>query len=275
MLNRIRRVVIPYLIACFIFVLYFHISCMQTFSLLSWGKNIFTGKLNSHFYFVIVICQFYLLMPLWRRIVSKQNLMLALPVSLLVMILCKLYLPGVITLVSGTDFLYNDRLFTTYLFYFLAGCFCGSVYDRFTLFLRTNFGSLLTGFIITGLVNCLFMALHGVGIYRAPWLELFHILYCIYAILFTLSLALKWQNLTFWKTALFRAWDKHAYLVYLLHPLAIFLCNDTLFHYGIISISGRLVVRTVFVYGIMVLLVLAAEKIVKTTKRMKTRSSNK
>ena len=249
--GRFRRVVLPYIAVFCLFALYFYMTGAMTFTPASFFRDLFTGKLCGHFSYVILICQFYLLMPVWRLMVKNTSLLLGLPVSLLVMVLCKLYLPDVISLVTGTPFTDNGLLFTSYLFYFTAGAYCGTVYDRFRIFLDRYRSSLLSGWACLAAVNWIFIWLNGRGIYYAPWLELFHVLYCIYAILGCLSLGYLQRDNKIFRSALFRAADRWSYHVYLIHPLVIFAGNSLFYRLGLTSLSLRFVLRAVLVYGVM------------------------
>ena len=254
-LGRIRRVVLPYIAVFCLFALYFTLTDAVSLTPASFFSNLVTGKLCGHFYYVILICQFYLLMPLWKWIVRKTDPMLGMLSSLTIMILCKLYLPDVIALVTGIPFADNGLLFTSYLFYFLAGAWCAGCYDRFRIFLDRYRLSLCVTWGVFAAINWIFIWLNGRGIYYAPWLEIFHVLYCIYAILACLSLAFLWQEKKIFRSALFRAADKWSYHVYLIHPLVIFLGNSLFWQMGLTSITLRFGLRAVFVYGSMLLLV--------------------
>lgn len=268
-LGRCRRVVIPYLAVFCLFALYFTVSGALALTPVSFLENLITGKLCGHFYYVILICQFYLLMPLWQRIVKKTDPAMGMIVSLLVMILCKLYLPDVISRITGQPFVDNGLLFTSYLFYFLAGAWCGLAYDRFRIFLDRNRTSLLITWGILSSINWIFIWLNGRGIYYAPWLEIFHVLYCIYAILGCLSVGFALRDRKIVRSALFRAADRWSYHVYLLHPLVIFLVNSLFWRLGIQSVTLRFGLRALFVYGSMTVLVWLLGKI--PAKHMKTK----
>ncbi|MBR4961313.1 MAG: acyltransferase [Clostridia bacterium] len=266
-LGRARRVLLPYIAVFCIFALYFTLTGALTLTPASFLYNLVTGKLCGHFYYVILICQFYLLMPLWRQIVQKTDPVLGMLTSLLVMILCKLYLPDVISLITGKPFADNGLLFTSYLFYFLAGAWCARFYDRFRIFLDRYRLSLLVTWAVLGGINWIFIWLNSRGIYYAVWLEVFHILYCIYAILGCLSLGYLLQDQKVFSTPLFKSADKWSYHVYLIHPLVIFLVNSLFWRLGLTSVTLRFGLRTVSVYGSMILLVWLLGKLPKKKKK--------
>ena len=250
-LGRCRRVVLPYAVVFCLFALYFHLSGTASFTPAELLVQFLNGKICGHFYYVILICQFYLLMPLWQRIIRKTNIFLGLLTSLMIMLMSKVYMPELIGFLTGQDFADNGLLFTSYLFYFIAGTYCGLYYDRFRIFLDRYRRSLLFTWLGLGAVNWIFFWLRSRGVYWASWLELFHVLYCMYAVLACLSLGYLWREKKVFRTSLFRAADKWSYHVYLLHPLVIFMGNSLFRHLGLSSLSLRFLLRTVLVYGVM------------------------
>ncbi len=254
-IGRLHRVVLPYLGAAVLFSVYFGVLGQLHETADAWWWDVLTGRLVGHFYFVPVICQFYLLIPLWRHMVYRCSAILSLLTSLMIMLLCKLYLPDVITLLSGRAFTENAILCTTYLFYFVAGCYCGRYYTHFRAYLHHHARSIYIGCGISAVINWVFIVLNGRGIYYAPWLEVFHILYCIYAILTFLALADRY-NLKHRDTPkLFQSVNRHSYAIYLLHPLFIFLINGFCNTCGIHSLSLRLVIRFMLTYLLSVFLI--------------------
>ncbi len=250
--GRIRRVVLPYLCIFTVFILYF--STIGTFNITPGNLlyNFVTGKLCGHFYYVILICQFYLLMPLWQRVIRRTPPMFLLPVAMLMTIMCKIYMPSLVELITGKAFEDNGLLFTSYLFYFLAGAAIGPVYDRFRVFLQEHHSSLLCGFLCIGLTNWVLFWLMSRGYFYLPWLELFHMLYCLYAIPATLSLACHFREAKLFHTTIFVNLDKWSYHIYLLHPLAIFITSSFLSRFNITRQIIRFPFIAICTYGSMI-----------------------
>lgn len=270
--GRLRRVVIPYLCAALVFTAYLYWLGQAPHSLSAWLCEVLTGRLIGHFYFVPVICQFYLLVPLWRHMVYRGSAILSLLISLLTMLLCKLYLPDVLSLISGAEFTDNAVLCTTYLFYFVAGCYCGKYYEHFRVSLRTHARAVYTGWAICAIINWVFIVLNGRGIYYAPWLEMFHVLYCMYAILGSLSLADRYAARHRSSPAWMQAVNRQSYLIYLLHPLCIFFVNGIFGALGLYSVSMRLVIRAAAVYFLSVFLAIAFDKAAKWAKKRREKT---
>ena len=84
--RRLRKIVVPYIIAVTIFWIYFAISSDYGITPDQIFRYYFLGKIYSHFYFVIIITQFYLLFPVWRWMAKKVDAVIVLPLALLVMI---------------------------------------------------------------------------------------------------------------------------------------------------------------------------------------------
>ena len=108
-LSRITRVVIPYILAFAIFYLYTWYAGYINPSVSHFFTEMLTGGLIGHFYFIAIICQFYLLMPLWRWM-SRKDPILVLPICLLLMIVFKSAVPEIAT-VLGHTFELNARMF--------------------------------------------------------------------------------------------------------------------------------------------------------------------
>lgn len=250
--SRFKRVVIPYILAVGLFYAYFFVTNAMEITLPGFLRHLFVGDLTSHFYFVIIICQFYLLMPLWRAMAQHASPLIALPCSLILMMILKQYLPEILRVLFGIeDFRHNSRLFTSYVFYFVLGIFCGLSYERFRETLRKQKKAITIGWIVTAFINCLFLYWNSTGKYYAQWLDNFHILYSFFAILLSLLAAEKLSGTGFYREKLlpfFSRMDKVSYSVYLIHPLFIFLTDQVMRHTGISSVSLRYLLRFIVVY---------------------------
>ena len=85
------------------------------------------GDLSAQFYYVAVVMQFYLLMPLWVWMLRHVRAYTALGVSLMLR-LFMLQLPAVLTS-FGIEFAYTHHLFLPYLVFWAAGLYAGKYYD--------------------------------------------------------------------------------------------------------------------------------------------------
>ncbi len=253
LLGRLKRVVLPYVVAVCLFYGYFLLFNAVTPSLPGFLRNIFIGDLSSHFYFVIIIVQFYLLMPLWRAMAKKGSALVAIVCSLLLMLILKQYLPELLSVLFGINgFAHNHRLFTSYMFYFILGVFAGLRYDEFIKTLRKQTAAVAAAWAVTAGINCLFIYWNSIGKYYALWLDNFHILYCFLSILLCLALADKAANAGAYQKIrpLLKTIDTASYEVYLIHPLFIFMVNQVLGRLGVQSVSLRYAVRFGAVYGL-------------------------
>lgn len=253
-LSRLKRVVIPYVMAACLFYAYFLATNTMEITLPGFLRHLFVGDLTSHFYFVIIICQFYLLMPLWRAMARYANPLIALVTSLVVMMIWKQYLPELLQVIFGIpEFQHNSRLFTSYVFYFILGVFCGLHYNQFTEMLRQQKKAVIIGWIVTSLINCIFIYWNSTGKYYAQWLDSFHILYCFFSIMLSLIAADRLSGARIYREKLLSfstLMDKASYYIYLVHPLFIFVTDWVMRRAGISSISLRYLLRFIVVYAL-------------------------
>ena len=246
--SRVRRVVLPYLLVFSVFYLYFILTGRITPSPAHFFTECFTGGLTAHFYFVAIICQFYLLPPLWRLIVRKADPVLTLLVSLFVMLILRTYLPELCRVLFGYELTLNSRIFTTYLFYFIAGCYAGTYYRAFTRFLLRRCREIWVLTAVAGAIDCVLICVIENRLYYPYWADTFHVLYCILAILTVLSLALRFREKDWMTSKLMMLADRASYNVYLIHPLFLFLSISLLNRAGITSLTVRFLCEAVFTY---------------------------
>lgn len=251
-LSRAKRVVLPYLAVFALFCVYFVSTGILAPDLPYFLRECLTGGLVGHFYYVAIMCQFDLLVPLWRTLVRKCSPLLTVLVSLFVMNLCRGHLPEVVRLLTGYELSLNSRLFTTYLFYFVCGIFCGARYNGFTEFLDRRRSGITVLTAVTGMIDCLLIWAIRNGRYYPTWADDFHVLYCTAAILCTLSYAKKIADSipALPQLPFIRHLSDASYNIYLIHPLIIFLADSLLDRAGILSLTGRLVLRAAAVYTV-------------------------
>ena len=125
-LGRVRTILLPYILAVAIYYLYFWTHHYFPFSLADFGGYLVRGDLSSHFYFVVTLVQFMVLTPVFLWLARRFDPVVLLPFALGLTWLSSLYLQAILTsAVPGVTFPYGDRVFVSYLIYYLAGCCAG------------------------------------------------------------------------------------------------------------------------------------------------------
>lgn len=246
--GRAKSIFLPYLLAVLVYYLWF-VYWMRYFPF-SWsdlGGYVVRGDLSSHFYFVIGLFQFVVLTPLFRWLSERWSPHILLPFALGATWLSAQHLNDLLRVLwPQLSFRYADRVFLTYFFYYLAGCYIGRRYDDFVASLKHNKGLIAALFVLFAGADLVFTALHVTGTRSVPFLEQVHMLYILSAILFCFLLAsLVKRELPGWLAKV----DKASYLIYLYHCLFISAYNwlaDRLLPGG--RVGTLFVGRLLFVY---------------------------
>lgn len=246
--GRAKHILLPYLAAALVYYLYFVHLGWFTFSLGDLLGYILRGDLSGQFYFLIALCQFILLAPLFRWLVRRWSPVLLLPFALGITWMSSLYFNSILQLFAPqASFAYSDRVFTSYLVYYLAGCCIGQNYGRFQTLLEENRGLIGALFLFFACADGGISVLAFSGRRSAPYLELVHTLYICSAILFFYGLALR-------RTAplprLARDVDRASYLIYLYHCLTIAVFNNYAAQAGITKVSLLFLLRILVVYSV-------------------------
>ena len=245
-LGRIKQIILPYILCAAVYYLYFVIDKYFSYplSLAAFGKKLLIGNLISPFYFVIIISQFYLLMPLWKWLMRKIRPVWLIGISTVITVVCYLYLPKMLALVGIENFKYNDRVFTTYLIYWILGALCGKHYHSLRDQLQKKKGVIFSATILVAGANLTFAYLNARGIFSLPQLNLLHMLYCIAMIFLTLTLFYRVKTLSPFASLL----DKSSYYIFLWHCMFIYL-SDLCFRFILPNnIPPRFVLRTLITY---------------------------
>ncbi len=222
-LSRAKRVLIPYIIWVIVYYLYFVGIGWYSFSGGELVHYLVFGDLASHFYFVIIICQMYLLTPLLMRIFKSCSPWILSVYSLFISLLLGEFLPQILSFISPSlSFAYNDRLFTTYLFYFVIGAAAGSFYDTVIEKLREARALVYTAFVFFAALDFVLSYLSSCSRIYLHWGYSLHFAYSVSAIAaflcFFAGYAKKHPSLP----GYIRLADKSSYMLYLSHILIIF-----------------------------------------------------
>lgn len=250
-LGRARTIILPYVLWVVIYYIYFMRSGYFTFSLRELVRYMLVGDLVSHFYFIVLIVQFYALAPLWLALSRRMGAFALVALGGAVSLAAS-FVPVFLARAS-VDFPYTDRVFAAYMIYWMLGCAAGRDYDKFKFALMSRRGAVYFAFAALCLADVSFYHRAVTGATVFAFAEQLHILYCTSAILavYVLSCSVKeFEGKTGRYGAFFATLDLSTYDIYLSHCLAIFVFNDYMNRFGIVSLAKRYALRCLFVYFI-------------------------
>lgn len=239
--NRFIKIYVPYIIFTVIYYLYFCYLNFYSFDLSELFNFLLIGNVVSPFYFIVVIMQFYLLMPVWIFLLKKTDAVFLILASVFIMLIMK-----------SINIKYNDRIFTTYIAYWVIGCCIGANYGRFIELFEKNTLFLTVTLILTAVLDALFSCLNVLGNGPFPFLETLHIFYCLTAIIFLFCISLRFKNKNV--LLLINKLDGLSFGIFLSHCLFIYMINDIMQRIGIAKSLYRFTIRVVFVYLITIAL---------------------
>ncbi|MGL4800012.1 MAG: acyltransferase family protein [Cellulosilyticaceae bacterium] len=253
-LSRIKKIYVPYILWVGIYYLYFIREGVLLFQWQDLGEYIVLGNLVSPFYFVVIIMQFYLLLPFWMKVLKRYAPVVMIPLAILLTLLFKQYLPDMVSLMTGgIAFEWNDRVLTTYMMYWVIGGYVGLHYEAFIKLLDTHKGFILGQAAVFTVLESVFGVMQfAKGIY-IPFLEMLHVLY-ILAIIMGLCVVAKCYGQKVAQLKVVRSLNQSSYAIYLSHSLLIFMVNDWLGKLGVTQMGMTLVLRCVTVYGCILLI---------------------
>lgn len=237
--GRFLKVYLPYVLWVFVYYAFFIYLGWYKFSFEHLGIYILLGTLCSHFYYIIIAMQFYLLMPLFKWLVSKINGIWLCVVSVVITAAVKAFV----------HFTYDDRVFFTYLCYFVIGAVVGANYEKAKVLLKKY------AYIVFALFFA-FAFLDGYFTYRAEvkgmWLryfEVLHLFYCLSAILslYLISLYIFEKREM---PKILSLIDRSTFGIYLSHVLFIYVANNLLYRFGIEDMLVKFLLRGAFTYAV-------------------------
>ncbi|MBE6008868.1 MAG: acyltransferase, partial [Lachnospiraceae bacterium] len=100
-LSKIKNIIIPYILWVMIYYVYFMRRGYFGFSISQLAENILLGNLVSHFYFIVVIVQFYLLAPLWIKLVKKTSPVITVIMALMVTVIFGKYFTHTVSVLGN------------------------------------------------------------------------------------------------------------------------------------------------------------------------------
>ena len=264
--RRIRTIFLPYLIAVIIYYCCFSLFLGAPMpSLEEFVATLLSGTLSSPFYFITALAQFILLMPLLRYLAEHNSPVFVLPLALGISWCSELYFEQFLQLFDPSIvFPYADRVFPTYLFYYLAGCYIGQRYQAFISLLKRNRSFLIGTFLFFAVSELILSYRSKVLHLWSPVWPIAHFLYLLAAISFCFLVAASIDRpLPKWLSCVERA----SFLVYLYHALAITLLDAALVGTPFHSVGFLYAIRLAVVYLVVPLICITWQQLYSFAKR--------
>jgi len=270
-LSRLKRVILPYVFWAVLYYVYFSAHGYYSFDFPDMLRGILVGDISAQFYFVVMITQFYLLAPVIGKLVRRTSPAIVLPVSLAVMLALREGFPDIVSLIfHGAGFPYTDRMFFSYLFFYLAGCYAGLYYEKFKAALMRAKAAVLIMALVCAAADGALSVLHFTGVRTFSWLEHVHVLYCMVGmaalliVCLTVTEKVKSPRLgEFVKIS-----DAASFYVFLSHILPIYTINYMMLVWGTEGLLKRCALRLVFTYFVSFALSVSYVNIKRAVMRM-------
>lgn len=157
-LKKVRYILIPYILWSTIYFLYPKLisnSSLELFMLKDLGKKILLGEAYSHLYFIFLIFQFYLVLPLLIKYLTKfmKSKPIKVLLSFFVLQASILVYSYYFKIYKDTGFIniinrYHWKTMFSWSFYFITGAIVGLHYDRVVDFIEKNIKEILPPYII-------------------------------------------------------------------------------------------------------------------------------
>lgn len=247
MLGRVRNIYLPYALWCLVYYAVYLLLGYYAFSPVHFLKMHFAGTMSAPFYYIVIAMQFYLLKPLWLWVMKNLRWYTAIPISVLVTFL-SMYLNSFLG-IWGVSFPYTDRIFTTYLVFWIAGLYAGRHWDKLTESIAgagKNVAVSVGAVLLVTLIPY-FQHAKGVWLVDTSYYKVFTDLLSIFILLW-ISLKLRTAAAPMKKFLSFVS--AASFSVYLSHCLFLTVAEHFMALAGLTKLSVVLVIRFLVCYGI-------------------------
>ncbi len=245
--GRVRTILLPYCLACAVYYFYYcFVRHFYAFSPKGFLSLTASGLMAAPFYFIVALAQFIVLMPLLRYVAERVSPVFSLPLALGISWASELHFADFVCIfLPESAFRFGDRMCTTYLFYYLAGCYIGLRYEEFLAALRGNRRFVCGAFALTAAADLYLSYRARVQGLWSPLVSWAHFLYLLCAIAFCYLVAAGIRRPL--PRVLARV-DRASFLIFLYHTLLILIADKAFEDAGIVSVGVQYALRLGIVY---------------------------
>lgn len=226
LLRRVTTVFVPYVIWVVIYYLVKLSMSGEKFDVPYLIKSIFVGDMHAHFYFIILIMQFYILMPIWKWLFNREGAIVALPLTAVIAVAFQASFFSIAKSIFHFEFVYADRTFVTYLGYWCLGAYAGMFYDKFSSAVKRLAAVICPLFALFGFLCVTAHYKTAVFSEYIPGQTELYNAYTFIAIIFSFFISLCLGKASFFSGKFFNVLNGASFRVYLIHPLALILFDS-------------------------------------------------
>lgn len=231
--KRFSRVLIPYIFWFFTYYLLFlTLGFIEILNIKELINSFIFGRMVSPFYFIILILQFYLVFGVLNKF-KKYRFIFSIIINILIF---------------RYQFIYYDRFFLYYIFYFVLGMELADNKEFLDRAIKKYKYLIFTVYFITlgiYLYRYYIYTVDNVYFYHVYWELIFRSI----SIVFFYILALEISKINYKKLNLSIYYiDRASFYIYLSHCFYLYIFNHIWYSIGIISITNKFILNMLFVY---------------------------
>ncbi len=256
LLGRFLKIYVPYILAVVVYYIVFvyalNLDGYEKFDIKQLLSFVLSGNISAQFYFVVLIVQFYILMPLWigiSRIKSKTGLISVITICFVITAVSRMFLPqimsalceslNIVDKIGIADFSsYTNKTFTSYLIFWVMGVYTGLNYDEFSERITESKAVVYIGWFILAVAHCILSYMFFAGYIKYSLSPFMVILFCLFSML---GFYIYSRDLTFSLEKMGKGFltsiASASYDIYLMHCLVI---TVVLYYLGHIEIENTL-----------------------------------
>ncbi len=244
--KRFLKIYLPYCLWVLVYYIYFLKLGWVEKGVMPLLRYILVGDLSAQFYYVVIVMQFYILMPLWKLFIKHVPFFVGIPFAGLITVFMLKFDPLMWQL--GISFPYRSIMFVTYLVFWVIGLYVGKHYENVKKVLNNSGASAVLSAISVILIT---VAQHwqyskSIYVFDGDILKFFTDILTVFLMMY---ICIKIENSGFEKIKKLLSFiHKSSFSVYLSHCLVLQIVTNYLVGKGVADIGILLAIRAVACY---------------------------
>ncbi len=267
--NRFLKIVVPYIISVLIYyAVYIWVIGIYKFDWDQLLGFLLSGNISAQFYFVILIVQFYLLMPIWSAISKVNSKWFAFVVSILacaITVFFRMHYPTTESI---------HKIFPSYMVFWILGMYVAMNYEAFEKLISQSKLLINTGWLILAVTHCVLSYMEFGGLIAYKLSPVIVVLFCFFSIFGFYSYARELTiSLEKRGKGLLMSISQASYDIYLIHCLIIIVTNWILTQNEVDDVLQRFIITAIITYCLSIIFCVFRTTIASNIKARRLRHS--